>query len=123
MVKVNTISKEKALEINSKLKGIPTEDRVLVFHQVDEEKVTSSGLVLPGTVKEHIIKKGVIVSTGVFTDTFSYAFTKLLVPGIKVIFGDYAGKMIEPEFKDNYEVGTVGKFSVLSINEIVYIES
>lgn len=121
-VNVKTISKELAIEIFNNLKGCPAEDRVLIFHQNDEEKTTNSGIILPGQAKEGIAKKGVIVSVGMLSDSYTPGFRNLIQVGNKVIFGDYAGKVIEPEFIPGYTRDIPGKFSVLSISEIIYIE-
>ena len=122
MIDFKFISKAEAQEIRDHLLGIPTMNRVLILNPSDEEKVTSSGLVIPGTAQEDLPKKGVIVSVGPLDETYK-EFSGPYMVGNIVTFGNYAGKKIEPLFTSGFSNKYPGKFYVLSINEILYIES
>lgn len=113
----------KALNAN----GIPTEDRVLIFSPKDQD-TTQGSIIIPGTVKEGMPRKGVIVQVGHISETYkSYQVDSCKI-GTLVTYGLYAGKEIEfdpnifPE--DIRGLITNGKniFTVLSLNEIVYSE-
>lgn len=118
-VDLNLINTEKAKEICEHLLGTPTENRVVVaFSQGD--KKTDSGLFIPTNVKEDLPKKGVIVGFGPITEE-NYTYQEMLSIGSIITYGLYAGKDVEPSFKDNYQVTDL-KFSVLSLNEIIYVE-
>lgn len=123
MIQVDLISVSQAKEIADNLAGVPAEDRVLVFHSNDNEKRSSGGIIIPGQAQEGIAKKGVVVKVGTITEAYSEGFKSLLNSGVVVVYGNYAGKEIEPKFAEGYKVPAVGKFIVLSINEIIYFEN
>lgn len=109
-------------EILSKV-GIPSNNRVLILSP-NSETTTSSGIIIPESVKEGKPRKGVIVSRGLMDDdSISEAITSI---GNLVTYGLYAGKDIE--FDLNLFPETLQKilsrhtFTVLSISEIIYAE-
>lgn len=118
-IDLQLISREKALKINQVLIGEPTENRVVILSPKDVEKRTESGLFVPGTIKEGIPLKGVIVGMGPITDEY-VTYAHQIKVGSIVTYGQYAGKEIEPNFTE--EVDTEGMFTILSLNEILYVE-
>lgn len=109
-------------EILSKV-GTPSNNRVLILSP-NSETTTSSGIIIPESVKEGKPRKGVIVSKGLMDDdSISKDITSV---GNLVTYGLYAGKDIE--FDLNLFPETLQKilsrhtFTVLSINEIIYAE-
>lgn len=122
MLKLNLISVKEAQEISKNLLGIPSQNRLLILNPMDEEKTTDSGLVLPSIAQENIPKKGVIVSLGPIDEEYDLMRENLKIGNV-IIFGNYAGKEIDPDFTRGFEFSSPGKFYVLSLNEIIYIES
>lgn len=108
--------------------GTPTENRVLIW--TPNKKTVNSGIIIPDNVKEDIPRKGVVIDYGPISDEYD-TYRKIVLIGYIVTFGMYAGK--EVEFDPNFLTGitrlenvntdfTDGKFHVLSLNEIIFVE-
>lgn len=119
-IQMNLIDSQKAKEILENLVGTPTENRVMVVFNTGDKK-TESGLFIPGTVKEDIPRKGVVVAIGPVTEE-NQTYREIIHIGNIITYGLYAGKEVTPSFKNNYTPDTDWKFSVLSLNEIIYVE-
>ena len=120
---VETISVEMAKEIKSKLLGIPSVDRVLIA--VKEQKDLKVGsLYVPKTDdKLELPRKGVIITTGILSEEYKQ-YTDYLSTGYIIHYGLYAGKEIDIPLTDKDSIDiTDMKFYVLSLNEIIFIES
>ena len=117
-VDLNLVSKEVAKNLSENVMGLPAENRVLLALPNEEKKV--GNIILPGTVTEGIPKVGVVVKSGPITEEYKTYIPSLEVGNI-IYFGNYAGKEIEPSFLENFKVPDC-KFTVLSINEIIYWE-
>lgn len=119
-VELNLISKEKALEISKVLEnGIPSINRVLIaLPKNSKNRTTSGGIILPDNAKEDIPRKGVIIQSGIIEED---NWKSLLKVGNIVTYGIYAGKEVEPENLSTIDYPDL-EFTVLSINEIIYIE-
>ena len=119
-VELNLISKEKALEISKVLEnGIPSINRVLIASPKNsKDRTTSGGIILPDNAKENIPRKGVIIQSGIIEED---NWKSLLKVGNIVTYGIYAGKEVEPENLSTIDYPDL-EFTVLSINEIIYIE-
>lgn len=119
-INLQLISREQAREVCHSLRGTPTENRVVVAFNSGEKK-TESGLYIPGTVKEDIPRKGVVVAIGPLTEGME-TYRELIEIGSVITYGLYAGKEVEPTWKEGYTPITDVKYSVLSLNEIIYVE-
>lgn len=97
--------------------GYPTEDRVVIITTTGEQ-VTASGLLIPDAVVKELPKKGTIIQIGHITES-NYAFKTLKV-GDLITYGHYAGK--ELEFEELELDPAKHTLSVLSLNEIIYIQ-
>ena len=119
-VELNLISKEKALEISKVLEnGIPSINWVLIASPKNSKnRTTSGGIILPDNAKEDIPRKGVIIQSGIIEED---NWKSLLKVGNIVTYGNYAGKEVEPENLSTIDYPDL-EFTVLSINEIIYIE-
>ena len=116
----NLISTARAEDLNFLLRGKPTENRIVLAISTQEKK-TNSGLFIPGSVKDDVPKKGVIIALGDFDDDHRF-WRNTLAIGQVIQYGQYGGKEIFPTFKE--KVDTEGlKFYVLSASEIIFIES
>ena len=113
-------NKEKALEISKVLEnGIPSINRVLIASPKNSKnRTTSGGIILPDNAKEDIPRKGVIIQSGIIEED---NWKSLLKVGNIVTYGIYAGKEVEPENLSTIDYPDL-EFTVLSINEIIYIE-
>ena len=120
------ISKMVANRLNDILlsNGGPTEDRILILSPKDDAKV--GGIIVPDSAKETLPRKGVVVLKGHISEAYKYLESSLNVGDI-VTYGRYAGKEIE--FDPNlFEKGGLAinleknTFTVLSSNELIYIE-
>lgn len=126
MFKLNYISKQSAYDIKDCLFGraIPSENRVLVLSPNGDE-VTSSGIIIPGEVKEGKPRKGVVITSG-YIDEYHKSYVPLVDTGMIVTYGLYAGKEVEfnPELFPNeiYEQIKSSKFTILDLNEIIMSE-
>lgn len=117
-VDFNLVSKEVAKKLSENVIGSPSENRVLLAIPNDEKKV--GNIILPSNVTEGIPKIGVVVKSGPITEEYKTYIQSLEIGNI-IYFGNYAGKEIEPSFLENFSVPDC-KFTVLSINEIIYWE-
>ena len=121
------VSKEVAGKIaaivSQEIGGITSPDRVLILSPKDQD-VKSGGIIIPGTAREDIPNKGVMI-LGYITKDNIEDYTHLQC-GKVVTYGMYAGKEIDfnPElFKDLGVDFTQHKFTVLSLSEIIFIEN
>lgn len=112
------LSKSAALNISSKIKGRPTENRVLLAIP-NGEKTTKSGLFVPTTVEEGVPRKGVIVGFGDISEEYKRQASFLEV-GTIVTYGLYAGKSVNINIPGLENINQ--DFTVLSLNEIIFIE-
>lgn len=110
----------KSVEISKSIIGTPTENRVVILSPTELEKTTVSGLYVPSAVKEGVPRKGVIVSMGPITDEY-VTYKHQLNIGSIVTYGQYAGKELDPNFKEEIQ-DIDGQFTILSLNEILYVE-
>lgn len=125
MIKLNFVSTSVANKLNAIVSkfGIPSENRVLILTP-NQDTVTSGGIIIPGTAKEDLPRKGVVIQVGSLDETYK-SYKDLLQIGMVVTYGLYAGKEIE----FNNDLGELGellkshKFTVLSVNEIIYAET
>lgn len=103
-------------------KGTPTENRVLIISPTNQETKVGN-IIIPGNVSsDNIPNKGVVVMFGDITEEYD-SYSKVLEIGKIVTYGRYSGKEIE--FNPT-EVNTDSenyKFTVLSLNEILFIEN
>lgn len=108
--------------------GRLTENRVMILCPPVDAR-TAGGIILPGTAKDELPKKGILVQMGNFDkDNRDYEIN--LSIGQKITFGMYAGKEItfeEDIFSDVEDsislIPEGSKFTILSCNEIIYIEN
>lgn len=119
------ISVEIAKSFNEELVfGCPTENRILILTP-KERNQTKSGLIIPGQVVEGVPKKGVIVQLGNITEEYE-SYKELLKVGRIVTYGMYAGKELEfnQEFPEYLRVILEkNTLTILSLNEIIYVET
>ena len=103
--------------------GIPSNNRVLILTP-NAETQTSSGIIIPESVKEGKPRKGVIISRGIMDDD-SVADTITQV-GNLVTYGLYAGKDLDIDtslFPETLQkILSRNTLTVLSISEIIYAE-
>jgi co-chaperonin GroES (HSP10) len=115
------ISKGEAEAINTALSsnGFPTENRILLAIPNEEQKV--NGIIIPSQVKEGVPRKGVVVQIGNLSPDFeSY---KNISIGDIITYGLYAGKELQFNPAKLSVLGiSHSEFSVLSLNEVIYIE-
>lgn len=119
MYKLNLISTMVAQKLNEAIPGIPSMDRILIASPKDVE-TTSSGIIIPGQVKEGVPRKGVVIKQG-FISEENNPYKDQTEIGRIVTYGLYAGKEVEfdlPEDLKNLDV----KFSVISLTEVIYTE-
>lgn len=125
MYKLNLVSQTVAKELAKYIPGIPTENRVLIISPKDVTS-TSTGLIIPGQVKEGVPRKGVVLIQGEITDEYK-TYKDLSQRGRVVTYGLYAGKELEFDtdlfptqgLKDIINDSVI---TVLSMNEIIYSE-
>ena len=103
----------------------PAENRILIISPNDET-TTASGIIIPGTVKEDMPRKGVVLLRGEI-DEASQSYKELVQTGAIVTYGMYAGKKVE--FNDNLfptalqNILKRSTLSVLSLTEVVLSET
>ena len=127
-VKQNFVSQEKVKLFQQGLASlgglIPENKRLILTPKEQEYKV--NGIIIPGTDRDNIPRKGVIIQSGEITEEYR-TFRQLVQPGRVITYGLYAGKEIEfkqesfpievrPDFEQQ-------KFTVLSLTEIAYSEN
>lgn len=120
---VSKLVAEQISEILAK-SGLPSENRVLILSP-NNETTTQSGIIIPEAVKEGVPRKGVVIFSG-YIDEAHESYKGLVQTGRIVTYGMYAGK--EVEFDNSIfpagiqKILEKNKFSVLSLNEIIYSE-
>ena len=82
--------------------GSPTENRILILSPKNDT-VTRSGIIIPGTVKEGIPRKGVVISAG-YIDEAHDSYRPLIKTGNIVTYGMYAGKELEFDEENGYKL-------------------
>lgn len=117
-INVEHISLEEIEQVVTKLKGLPTENRLLVV--TPKEAVTKSGIFIGGDIDKDIIpKRGRVIQIGAISKEYpTFRFIKV---GDFVTYGLYAGKEVELPY---LEIDTK-KFSItiLSLTETLYVET
>ena len=116
-VNLNLISKQKALELSNSIKGEPTENRLLIAIP-NGETLSKGGLLVPTTVKEGVPRKGVVVKLGPIDEGYAI-YGKQISVGTVVTYGLYAGKTIQIDLPEPLEGQ---EFTVLSLNEVLFVE-
>lgn len=112
--------------------GVPTENRVLIISP-DNDSVTKSGIIIPGSVKEGIPRKGVVLTRG-YIDECNKSYTDITNTGMILTYGIYAGKEVEFDYLEDFinshpegdilrQVISKSKFHILSLTEIIYAET
>jgi chaperonin GroES len=77
----------------------PLQDKIVVEVEPEQEKKTSSGLVIPGTAQEKPNEATVVaVGPGITLDN-GYTLVPDLKPGDKVVYSKYQGTEIEHDGK------------------------
>lgn len=127
-VKQNFVSQEKVKLFQqglASLGGLIPENKLLILTPKEQEYKVN-GIIIPGTDRDNIPRKGVIIQSGEITEEYR-TFRQLVQPGRVITYGLYAGKEIEfpkesfpievrPDFEQQ-------KFTVLSLTEIAYSEN
>ena len=127
-VKQNFVSSEKVKLFQqglASLGGLIPENKLLILTPKEQE-YNVNGIIIPGTAKEDLPRKGVVIQSGEITEEYR-TYKDLVNPGRVITYGLYAGKEIEfpkeafpielrPEFERQ-------KFTVLSLTEIAYSEN
>jgi co-chaperonin GroES (HSP10) len=123
-IKLNYINPTQAKEFSGIFEniGTPTEDRVLIMTP-NKEEVKVGSIILPNQT-ESLPRKGVVISIGPISEACqSYRAIDI---GHVVTYGLYAGKEVEfnPEAfpKELRPLLKTNTFSVLSLNEVIFIE-
>lgn len=124
-VKLNFVSYNVACKLNEALSstGICPENRVVVLSPTDET-TTQSGIIIPGTAKEDLPRKGVVVQAGPIDELNKY-FKDCTQIGMIITYGLYAGKELELQYDlpDGLsDLLKTNRLTVLSVNEIIYSE-
>lgn len=118
------ISARVAEEFKKSLRGIPTENRILILSPKEFNR-TKTGLFIPETTKEGIPRKGVVIQMGEITDEYK-TYRELCQVGRIVTYGLYAGKELDLQDEDLPEalnnILENSNVTVLSMNEIIYSE-
>lgn len=116
-LKLEFLTHQELRQVVAKIKGVPSENRVLILTHKGEV-MTQSGILLPTVAKESLPKKGMIVQQGEIGD--EYKAFKFMEPGDIVTYGMYAGKEIELPYLGLDP--NKWQLTILSLNEILYIE-
>lgn len=104
------------------LKGTPLQDRLLLMVHTGEKSL-SSGIILTSQVKEDLPKRGVVVKIGPVLDEDTRRLVETHIDlGSVVTYGLYAGKEVNPLFKEGYDLPENYKLVVLSLNEVIFVE-
>ena len=116
MIELNLLSRQEAMDMAQEISklGYPSENRILMAVPTSGTK-TTGGIFIPDNVKDDVPKKGVLVAFGPITDDYKH-YTCLRIGDI-INYGLYAGKEIELPI-DREDI----KFSILSLNEILFVE-
>lgn len=104
--------------------GIPPTNRVVIATLDDEDQVTRAGIIIPGSTREGVTKRGVQVQAGKITEELS-EYNGVLGTGQVIYYGEYAGKEISNLLSQikSVKVPSKLKLRVLSITEIMYIQN
>lgn len=127
-VKQNFVSTDKVKSFQegiARIGGIIPENRLLILSPNEQETKIGS-IIVPGTSKDQLPRKGVIIQCGEITEE-NITFRDMVKPGRVITYGLYAGKEIDfpkevfpielrPELEQQ-------KFTVISLTEVVYTES
>ena len=127
-VKQNFVSSEKVKLFQqglASLGGLIPENKLLILTPKEQE-YNVNVIIIPGTAKEDLPRKGVVIQSGEITEEYR-TYKDLVNPGRVITYGLYAGKEIEfpkesfpievrPDFEQQ-------KFTVLSLTEIAYSEN
>lgn len=109
-------------EVLDNLKGTPLQDRLLLMVHTGEKSL-SSGIILTSQVKEDLPKRGVVVKMGPVLDEDTRKLVETYIDlGSVVTYGLYAGKEVNPLFKEGYALPENYKLVVLSLNEVIFVE-
>lgn len=120
---------QEAEEFGKALAGEPTTNRVLVA-TLGDDNTTKSGIILVKGEDNSLPKIGVIVKVGPIDEEYK-PLQRMLKVGRKIHYGIYGGKVVEPDVLEGSNLSVeacmklkTGKyqFSVLSANEILYVE-
>lgn len=127
-IKQNFVSSEKVKLFQqglASLGGLIPENKLLILTPKEQEYKVN-GIIIPGTGKEDIPRKGVVIQSGEITEEYR-TYKDLVNPGRVITYGLYAGKEIEfPKEAFPIEVHPdleQQKFTVLSLTEIAYSEN
>ena len=127
-VKQNFVSSDKVKAFQkglAQIGGIIPENRLLILSP-NEPETQIGGIIIPGTSKDQLPRKGVIIQRGEITEE-NITYRDMVEPGRVITYGLYAGKEIEfskeifpielrPELEQQ-------KFTIISLTEVVYTES
>lgn len=124
---LNFVTTEEAIQIqnvlNSKeVKALIPDNRVLILSPTMQEQKLGK-IILPGTMKEDIPHKGVVIDRGILSED-NYSYRELVDTGRVITYGLYGGKKID--FDPNLFKGISmdgQEFSILSVNEIIFSEN
>lgn len=120
LINVEHISKEEIDQIweEGKLKGTPTENRMLVV--APREVKTKSGLIIHTENTDDIIpKRGRVLQIGPISQEYpTYRFIEV---GNYVMYGLYAGKEVELPYLGIDKKKFI--ITILSITEVLYVET
>lgn len=103
--------------------GVPSPDRVLILSPKDQDTQVGS-IILPGTNKEDIPNKGVVIIPGEISNEYN-PYRDMVKPGKIVTYGMYAGKEISFDptwFPENLDLSK-HKFTILSLTEVLFSEN
>lgn len=118
-------SKTEVSELYKQIKaigGTPTENRVLIISPINQE-IKVGDIIIPDSVsKDNIPNKGVIAMIGEITEEYK-SYENLLGIGKIITYGRYAGKEIEFNPEEVKFDSDKYKFTILSLNEILFIEN
>ena len=91
-----------------------------------DQDIIQGGIIIPGQAKDELPNKGVVILQGHLDEEYKW-YGDLIETGRILTYGMYAGKEIEfnPEIfrKEGISIDLdKNKFTVLSVNEIIYSE-
>lgn len=119
-----SLANDLALAIKVAVGGCPTENRVLILTKNKPDAKVGS-IIIPDNTEEKP-NKGVVIMSGEITDEYK-TYKELIATGNIVTFGRYAGKEVDfdPNIFERNDISynSDWKFSILSMNEILFVES
>lgn len=104
--------------------GAPSMDRILILSPKDQE-VSMGGIIIPGSAKEGIPNKGVVITQGYISDEYK-PYINLVKTGKVVTYGMYAGKEVNfnPKIFEGISIDfSKYVFTVLSLTEVIFSEN